>query len=736
MTVQYHYKEILAVLLGAATFGLSASAMADPPGRVARLAYSSGAVSFSPAGDDAWVQAALNRPLIAGDRLWADAGAQEEVQIGSAALRMDGNTLLTVLNVDDRTMQLQLSQGRLNLRVRHLDANDVVEIDTPNLAFSIRAAGDYRVEVDPQGNATTVLVRNGQAEAYGEGNAYRIDPQQSYRFTGTDLHDYQLNPMAGADELDRWTVERDRRVDNSPSARYVSREVTGYSDLDDNGTWRTVSGYGNVWVPSHVAAGWAPYHDGHWAWVEPWGWTWVDDAPWGFAVSHYGRWTNMQGSWGWVPGPVAVRPVYAPALVVFIGGGNGQAQGANMAWFPLAPREVYQPSYHVSKNYINNINVSNTTINKTQITNVYNTNVTNVTYVNRQVTGAVVAVPTTAFIHAQPVGKAAVTLPKDVIARAPLAQFASVAPDRVSLSGNGAAGHKPAAAVLARPVMVKTAPPPAPAPFAARQAALSKLAGRPLEPASMPVGASKPAPQFKVLHPIAAGVAAGKPLAPPPPPPVAAVAGHPAQPVTAAVAGHPVQLAAAPGQPARPTPPPAGPLTEAGKPGAAPAAQPVPGAPQQSALERAKAAAAAHHVAPAPAAAPAELGATPRPGAQPEHLPPGHPVTKPQVEAAPAPHPVPQPHEPAPVPVPHPPVPHEAAPVPHPPQPVPHPQPPHEAAPVPHPAPQHEPAPHPAPNPSEQHHQPAPDAKAHAEQAAKAQREHEEKARHEEAKHE
>ena len=60
-----------------------------------------------------------------------------------------------------------------------------------------------------------------------------------------------------------------------------------------------------VWYPN-VYPGWAPYREGHWAWVEPWGWTWVDDAPWGFAPFHYGRWVNVGGRWGWVPGPVAV----------------------------------------------------------------------------------------------------------------------------------------------------------------------------------------------------------------------------------------------------------------------------------------------------------------------------------------------------------------------------------------------------------------------------------------------
>ena len=141
--------------------------------------------------------------------------------------------------------------------------------------------------------------------------------------------------------------------------------MVGYEDLDDYGDWRDDSNYGHVWFPNQVAVGWAPYHAGHWDWISPWGWTWVDDSPWGYAPFHYGRWVSVGGRWGWVAGPVAVQAVYAPALVVFIGGGPGGV-GGNVGWFPLGPREVYVPSYHVSQAYVNRVNISSTTVNVTR----------------------------------------------------------------------------------------------------------------------------------------------------------------------------------------------------------------------------------------------------------------------------------------------------------------------------------------------------------------------------------
>jgi hypothetical protein len=124
----------------------------------------------------------------------------------------------------------------------------------------------------------------------------------------------------------------------------VSPEMTGYEELDSYGSWRTVPNYGEVWYPRSAGAGWAPYRDGNWDWVDPWGWTWVDAAPWGFAPSHYGRWAYLDGGWGWAPGDYVAAPAYAAALVAFLAdpGGlvAGRARGPVVGWFPLGPGET------------------------------------------------------------------------------------------------------------------------------------------------------------------------------------------------------------------------------------------------------------------------------------------------------------------------------------------------------------------------------------------------------------
>jgi hypothetical protein len=517
-----------AVVAGIAVLAVVGVANADPPSRVARLGYMTGAVSFSPAGENDWVQATMNRPLTTGDRLWADTGARTEIQIGGAMIRMNAGTAVSILNLDDRIAQLQLTQGTLHVRVRRLDPSQSFEIDTPNLAFTLRRPGEYRIEVDPDGNATTIVVRKGQGEVYGEGAAYVIDSRQPYRFMGTGLREYEDVAAPRLDEFDRWTSDRDRSYDASGSTRYVSQDVVGYQDLDANGNWRVDPSYGNVWIPNRVEAGWAPYRDGHWAWIDPWGWTWVDDAPWGFAVSHYGRWANLQGTWGWVPGPAANRAYYAPALVAFVGGNNFQLAGnvGGVAWFPLAPREVYRPSYPVSRGYFENINRSNTVVTTTVINNYYsNTNVTNVVYANRQVAGAVVAMPTTAFVQSQPVGRAAVRVTQDNRLGGPVAFAPPAAPTLQSVRGAAAQGDKPPPRAFERTIVARTAPPAAPIGFAAQQQQLAARPGTPLDDAAR--RQLKPAAAVTVAAPQVTVIARPQEAAPTVRPPAAAPGAKP-----------------------------------------------------------------------------------------------------------------------------------------------------------------------------------------------------------------
>jgi hypothetical protein len=450
----------------------------DPPGRVARLNYSQGSVSFQPAGEGDWVTAVPNRPMVTGDNLWADENSRAEAHIGSTALRLGAKSGITFLNVDDRTVQIRVAQGSLMVRVRHVDDDDTYEVDTPNVAFTLLQPGEYRIDVSEDGSQTITTVWQGRGEVTGGGFSYTVVGGQSATFTGSDHLDYDLEQVPNEDDFDQWAFERDQREDNADSANYVSREMTGYEDLDDSGDWSYVAGYGECWRPRVVIAGWAPYRFGHWAWIGPWGWTWVGDEPWGFAPYHYGRWAYARGGWFWVPGPVVVRPVWAPALVAFVGGGPGFrfSGGVGVGWFPLGPGEVFVPGYRVSRAYVNNVNITNTTVSVTKVTNVYNTvivnkTVNNITYVNQRVNNSVTVVSHDTFVNARPVGQNIMHVDAREIASAPVSHGVAVEPVRQSVVGAGRpASVKPPAAVMSRQVVAVKAPPAPPRGIDQRQA--------------------------------------------------------------------------------------------------------------------------------------------------------------------------------------------------------------------------------------------------------------------------
>ncbi|MGK2941837.1 MAG: DUF6600 domain-containing protein [Immundisolibacter sp.] len=470
------------------------AAHSDPSGRVARLSHLQGDMSYSPAGEDEWVSVGRNRPLIRGDRLWTDRDARGELQVGSAAVRLGPDTSLEILELDDRIAQFRLTQGTLNLSVRRLDSGQIYEVATPTLAFTVNRAGRYRIDVDPRRDDTTIVVWEGAAEAYGEGFNFPLRAGDTVRFYGADLRDHEMFGLPRQDDFDRYSLERDRRLERSASLRYVDDDMVGYSDLDEYGSWRPVRSYGDVWFPSRVGTDWAPYRDGHWIWQEPWGWTWVDDAPWGFAPSHYGRWISVSNHWGWIPGPRHVHPIYAPALVAFVGGSGwslslSSGGGSPIGWFPLGPREVYVPSYRASRDYFTRVNVNNTVINNTTITNVYNNyasgdiSVTQVNHVNRTVAGAITAVPADVFKNSRSVRRAAVRLDKNAATTGQVTRVAPIAPSAQSVIGTGRATRaRPPRAATEREVVARHAPPLRERPFATREQQLRRNPGRVPEP--------------------------------------------------------------------------------------------------------------------------------------------------------------------------------------------------------------------------------------------------------------
>ena len=342
-----------------------AAAVVDPPSRVARLGLVEGDVTIAPAGTQEWVEAVLNRPLTSGDRLWVEDGGRAELQIGSAAVYLDGDTGFGFIELDDGVLQASLTQGEATVRIRRLAEGETVQVETPHSTVYLNRVGEYHLEVDKTSDRTIVKTRHGEAEVKGGGNErFVVRDNERGVFAGLQNLTGHIEPLGPRTAFESWANDRDARNERSESAKYVSRDVVGYEDLDDHGDWVSEPEYGYVWRPRRVVSGWAPYRYGRWVYVSPWGWSWVDNTRWGFAPFHYGRWAYVRHRWCWVPGPRHIRPVYAPALVGWVGGPRVSVSLSfgNVGWYPLSPHDVYYPGYRHTPRYIRYVNVSNTVI--------------------------------------------------------------------------------------------------------------------------------------------------------------------------------------------------------------------------------------------------------------------------------------------------------------------------------------------------------------------------------------
>jgi hypothetical protein len=330
----------------------------SPPGRVGRVSLVSGNLDLRASGGSAWADAELNQPIFAGEALRTDPRARAEIRIGANTIDLSNSSEIEIASLRDGITQIHLSRGRIGLHLRQAGENETVEIDIPQGSVWLLTPGTYDVEAGDKERPLRVAAFNGTAQFAGPSGDRRIQGGHAAVLKPSDAGDITSIEPATADDFVAWCRDRDYDETHLAAPYYVSRYMTGYAELDSAGIWKINAQFGPAWFPTQPAE-WAPYRFGHWSWIAPWGWTWLDDQPWGFAPSHYGRWALIDDHWAWVPGNYVARPLYAPAVVAFLGTpgvGLSSEEGATVAWFPLAPGEAYWPTYTRDLDYVRNLN--------------------------------------------------------------------------------------------------------------------------------------------------------------------------------------------------------------------------------------------------------------------------------------------------------------------------------------------------------------------------------------------
>jgi len=329
----------------------------DPPARVGRLGLIENEVDFLVDRNDRGSPATTNWPISSGAGLVSTRHGRAEAWIGSTAYRLAGDSRLEFADVDDQRVDLDLQQGSLTVSILDRDQADDVTVHTPDGRIRFATPGRYRIDVGPEGTELTTQAGRASLDQRSQAVQVVAGRKAILRSNGQ----LTLTSDLDQDAFDQWVAARENATLADDTRRHVSPRMTGYQELDAYGDWQTTADYGSVWYPRRVADDWAPYRFGRWAWVAPWGWTWIDRSPWGFAPFHYGRWLLIDGRWAWLPGSQAVHPVYAPAVVGWIGQPGwslsfSSGPTAAVGWFPLAPHEVYVPPHRHTTRYVHRIN--------------------------------------------------------------------------------------------------------------------------------------------------------------------------------------------------------------------------------------------------------------------------------------------------------------------------------------------------------------------------------------------
>ncbi|MFS2077795.1 DUF6600 domain-containing protein [Telluria sp. Tellsp99] len=346
-----------AVLLAFSTLTALAVA-ADPPARVGRVALAQGQVTIGSDVGAEMMAAQVNWPVTSGNTISTAAGSRTELRVGSTSIRLDGDSSLEVLQMDDNGLRLRLHYGSASVRVLNADVLAGFELETPQARVRLQQPGRMRVDAERVRDTSFVTVFDGTALV--EDGDSQLTLRAGRR---AEVGDADVRTMAAVrDDFDEWALVRDRYEDNAASSRYVTTEMTGYEDLDRYGSWREDPEYGPLWTPT-VASTWVPYRDGSWTWLDPWGWTWVDNAPWGYAPFHYGRWVHVHNRWAWAPGRRHEHLVWAPALVGWVGGAgwNLTFRDRNRplpaaGWYPLTPHDRYVPTWRAPDHHLRWLN--------------------------------------------------------------------------------------------------------------------------------------------------------------------------------------------------------------------------------------------------------------------------------------------------------------------------------------------------------------------------------------------
>jgi len=316
------------VLIAGMLLALANVAMPSTEDEMTSLSYISYLERYAtvlPASQEENLEAVINMPLVAGDRVDTAREARMEIVLA------DGNTMwldeYTTLSLDavafsrdseaERTVVF-LAEGTIIVEVSgYTLSNRPTRIDGRGATVYLDEQGLYRIHALPTGGLRVEVVA-GLAEAATSAGGVLVRAETSAEIGGGEVQRTEPN-LTWNDDFAAW-VEVRRQIAAGESAQHVDlRYSRQAAQLDNYGSWVYVDSMNSwAWQPE-VGGGWEPYRAGRWHWTAT-GWAWISYEPWGWLPYHYGSWNFDIGfgwvwSWGGTWGPAWVNWVWWPGYV-------------------------------------------------------------------------------------------------------------------------------------------------------------------------------------------------------------------------------------------------------------------------------------------------------------------------------------------------------------------------------------------------------------------------------------
>ncbi len=297
-------KRVLIVGMILAVSGVVVASDEDDLTSLSYISYLERYATVLPANTEETIEAVINMPLVAGDRVdTAREGRMEVVLADGNTMWLDEYTTLSLdavafsRDVESERTVIFLADGSLVVEVGdHGLTPRPTRVDSRAATVFLDELGLYRLEALPSGGLR-VEVMSGLAEAATTAGGVLVRAETAAEVGGGEVQRSEAQ-LTWSDDFAVW-VEARRQIAAGESAKYVDlRYSRQAAQLDNYGSWVYVDSVNSwAWQPT-VGGNWQPYQAGRWYWTST-GYAWISYEPWGWLPYHYGSW-NFDVGFGWV----------------------------------------------------------------------------------------------------------------------------------------------------------------------------------------------------------------------------------------------------------------------------------------------------------------------------------------------------------------------------------------------------------------------------------------------------